>query len=986
MFLSDYLSLKSQNRRILIVSDISRAHSLLKQYEKNTGDLNRNVNCMTLNQLITALYYALISTSGYTDKFRQLDDTEAMMFFRSTVMAKRNELKYFTDERMLNLAMTKEMYRKAKLIRSNGWSGEEKKAVNSRVDDLKLLISEYEKVLEGESLMDNVGMLKYVLAAADNGTDLKAIANTALAAEISYLTEDVDRYTGLQKKLLSVLTDGTDCTVCVFDNEPSMSSLVNCRGKAAFYRGYGRFNEANYIANDILNDKLPFGDVQVLITSTEQLPAVSAALRGNGISMKVTSNYSLKDNAYVSLVKRIIAWADDDFSEKALENIMASPVICAEEELEDGSKKNLLAGQAYYNYVLNARDRREDSFTLGWGYARNCEFIEHERTIPDKSASILEMHAKLLDIFGENGEPYDEQKKVRPITIYKNLVEFVKTYSYASQEQGIAIESLRRLYGAVEFEAVEMTLSDCLQYIIEMLDELSISDEADPRAVTVQVLNDWCVPDRRYVYLMGLSLKDMQGNMVESPVLSDHELETYLFDGFVPTLKNKAELREKNILRSLGAFSGELITFGYSSYDTVTFCESNPSNVYREALACLGDDALENLIEFVYGNPCGLGGMKNKNVLTLKTSADVKLHTSNSALERLLECPKKYAFSDVLYIPENQYSESNYSKWLDAKCKGSFFHEIAERYVKEKLIKPSNEIYPDTADGALVDELANELKVKMLRQMPVAFNELADRETEQLAEAAKKYLNRLHAKLCEEKCRVLMAEQSFKDAQLQVTDYNGQVFDFVVNGIIDRIDYRLDSDKHKVLLRISDYKTGKKSSKEKADRQGKLIQYLVYEEALMNSGMVEVAMSDGTLRDVLLLDYVKDKIVELENNSALFGWSYEFEWFDYIFPMDAAGVIPLRIEAGALKYLNLSRLRSILTITEINKYYPDHMDLFKAVKDDYSKNFAIKDPNLSYLAIALREGDTDNIAKEEISDCRYCSYQYLCEKKKAGII
>lgn len=986
MFLNDYLSQKSQNRRILIVSDISRAHSLLKQYERKTGEAIHNVNCMTLNRLITALYYALISESGYTDRYRHLDDTEAMLFFRRVILTKRSELKYFTDERMLNLAMTKEIYLKAKLIRSNDWSGEEEKSANSRVGDLKLLISEYERALEGEALMDSVGILKYVLALAKNGTDLKAAVRIALAGEISYLTEDVDRYTGLQKELLSVLTSGGDCAASAFSTALSMASLTNCSGKAAFYRGYGRFNEANYIAYDLFENRIPFGEAQVLITSAEQLPAVTAALRGNGIPVRVTSNYSLKDNAYISLAKRIIAWADDYFSEKALESVFSSPVICAEEEAEDGSKKNLLAGQNYYNYVLRARERRDNSFALGWGYARNCEFIEHERTVPDVSICVLEMHTKLLSIFGEAGEPYSEQKTVRPITIYKELVEFVKAYSYASTEQGIAIESLRRLYGAVEFEAGRMSLTECLRYISDLMDDLCVSDEADSGAVTVQILNDWCAPERAHVYLIGLSLKDMQGSMVESPVLSDSEIEAFLSDGFAPTLKSNAELREKNILRSLGAFDGERITFGYSSYDTVTFCESNPSNVYREALACLSSVSLDTITEFVYGNPCGLGTMPLSIIHKSKSIADVKLHTSNSALERLLECPKKYAFSDILYIPENQYLESKHSKWLDAKCMGSFFHELAEKYVKERLIKLGNESYDATADGSLIDKLSDDIKQEMLKQMPVAFGELADHEAEQIAGYAKKYLSRLHAELSHGEHRVLMAEQSFKNAKLRVEDYNGQIFDFVIDGIIDRIDYRCDVSSQKVYLRISDYKTGKKYSKEKANSKGKLIQYLVYEEALMNSGMVEITLPDGTKQDIRLLDYVKGEIAKLENNSSMLGWNYEFECFDYVFPMDAAGVVPTRIEAGTLAGLNLTRLKSILTITEEKHYYPDHMDLFEIVKAEYMKKFSSMDSRLILLFGALKEGDTDIISKDVISDCQYCAYKNLCEKKKAGVI
>lgn len=988
MQLEEYLNSTENKRRILVVSDLSRGHDLIRKHEAVTGVMVHNITCMTIPQLIDEVDLYIQSENGFEIQNTVIDQTEAMMLFRSIIFKNLKSLKFFTNEKMMDLVTTKEIFNKANLVRSNGWTGAESKSGNSRVSDLKLLISEYEQKLEDEKLLDSIALLKTVIAKMKNWVDLEAELKNILSAEISYLKEDMEQISGIQREFLSLIQNNQDSPVELYAVNPTMEMLDHCGAKAEFFRGYGSYNEASFVANDILAKNLPFGSVTVLYTSQAQLAPITAALQGNGLSANIVSDYQAQNNAYISLARRILAWAKDDFSEKALEKILASSVIRAEVDDGTGTKINVLASQKYYDHVLKAKESKNSSIILGWGYNRNIDFITNRIAVAstDAEKSVLKLHKELIEIFGANDKPYDDKNKVKPSIVYKKLVQFMENNTSSSEEYAIGMDAIRRLAGAVNLEDRSLALSEIITFIDELLASISVSDTASADAISVQsVSGEWALLSRPNVYVIGLSLKDMQGSTTESPVLSDEEMEIYLGPGYKPTIKAKTDIREKNLYRTLKSFDGDSIVFGFSSYDTVGFYESNPSSFFREALHKFKGIEIDALPEFVYGNPVNAVDIASPKGMADKAGYDVRTTTSNSSMEVLLDCPKKYYYSKMLKVPENTYTESDYSQWLDARLKGSFFHEIAEKYVNQMLIKPVAESYEATADEALINSIAEKIKDEMLVEMPVAFKGLATRETEKLIEAAVSYLNRLHEILVASGWRALFTELRFDQATYGVEDYEANPYEFVLAGVIDRIDYFADHCAKKILIRIVDYKTGRKDSKKKEDNLGKLLQYAVYEKALMETGH----HTDETGVDKMLLDVVKEKIATLESLWNIDEWEVEFESFNYVFPMENKDFEPIRIEAGEIEGINLTRLKCILTALQDKKTYPDHLELREIVKE-YATKYVAKDAGISSLSANMdqvdRSGTVTGISKNEIEYCKYCDYGDACIHRKAGEI
>ncbi|MBP3199969.1 MAG: PD-(D/E)XK nuclease family protein [Butyrivibrio sp.] len=978
MQFKDFINTKTHTRRILIVSDISRGQSLIRLHEKQTGEMVCNVTCMTISQMVDSVYRYVLADAGFDEEYEFLDATSSMMLFRGVLLNNIKKMHYFTNDKLMDLATTYEIFGKVNLVRANGWSGKETKVNNDRVSDLKLLISEYEEKLSSEMKMDKVSKEKYVLEKLRSFADIKAELRLIFSADISYLAEDVNNLSGIEKDLLDVFINVDDPAVNAFGDGLTVAGLSNCSGKAKFYKGYGAFNEASYIANDIFEKKIPLGNVSVLYGSENQLPAITVALRGNGIPMNVLSNYSAKDNACISLAKRIIAWAKADFSEKELESVLSSPAICVQVEDGSGNVMNALAGQKYYKHILSARDRRDDGFVLGWGYERNSMFIQHEESITTETSikEVLKMHSALLDIFGEAGKPYDEKNKVRPITVYEKLVAFIEQYTSNGDDYAAGIGEIKKITGAIRFEERQLSLDESLQFIDDLLSEIQTSDSSSSEAVSVQALQGWRTLDRSYVYVIGLSLKDMQGNTTESPVLNDDEMEAFLANGYVPTVKNEAIRRENNLLYTLSSFSGEEITFGYSNYDTVNFCENNASAFYREALEAFDGRKIKDLPEFVYGNPTGNVDLSALPTWKDKPSYDVRLVSSSSTLETLLDCPKKYAYEKLMNVPDNEFTECDYSQWLDAKNKGSFFHGILDKYCDTRMILKSTQAYEATVDEILVNEIAKDIEKEMLLKAPCAFEGLADRETDDIAKAASRYIQILLDELNSSSTwRVLEAEQKFIDAEYPVEGFDGKVYQFEFTGFIDRIDYCLDKTAKKCFLRIVDYKTGKKENKETEDELGKLMQYAIYEKAVMQSGKFEVEKK-GTIS---LLDHIRDEIAELESDNSIYGYQYEFGCFQYVFPLDPLGEEPIEIFGAELERVNVVRLKAILDILEHKHVYPDHKELIEQVNNllvDYPGN----EDEINPLLNAISE------IKKEAKNCKYCAYNYVCTNRKAGEI
>ena len=1046
--LDQYLDKSTRNKRILIVPEVSKGNTLIRMYEKKTSKIIQNVSCQTVGWLAEQINNYVQAGKGYEAEYELIDDQSALIVFRSTLINNIGSLKYYHDkEKLLSIATTQELFEKVNLLRGNECIPDERSGDGKgRISDLKTLIEKYEENLETHKKHDKTARCKCALEYLRSGGGIKSVfgANT----QISYLKEGSELYDSIQKELLERISAQE---VVYFTDEISEDSVLKNlsdmdkeKHNISFFKGLGSFNEANYIAYDILDTKKNYGDVLVLYNSAEQLPAIRSALSGNGISMNVVSSNSATENCIISLARSIIAWAMDDYSEKSLEAILGSPICyvpglreakkeekqkpdCSEEntvvsdpseedvsednvddsnlsdEEKEKLKTNLLRGYKYYRYVTNARRMGDDGFALGWEYKRNKDFNQHEKTYTENNkdnedtkkyctdSEIIEMIGKMLDIFEEIGNG----KSLSMADLFGRLYEFVKEYTRpvfiktkdesgnekwikADNSREIGLSLLKGLKTAMAFDNKERDAKDLLNFADEALSSASTSDSSSSDAVTVRALNSWIPIDRKHVYITGLSLNEMQVSSSQSPVISDKEMKDLLGgkNCYIPSFENRNKRQQDILAQTLATFEDGTLSFGFSYWNAEKRSPVNPHYFYIKAYETIKqaeysfkdpeDISKDPFIYFEYGNPTAEKAVTKEDCKEKDGSViDVfeTINLSGSSLENLLSCPKKFAYSNskVERLPDNQYRTKDPAHWLDALRKGTFFHDVMEKYSRSDMRNAVNKLTDDEKQRIrnFAEEVFKETMIKIAP--PIEDKAVIDRNKDDLI---KKeiilYIEDLREDMRENHWKIWEPEKKFEDLILSVDTYadsegnSRKVTMRFHEGFLDCIDYRLvdDGTNKKVELRIRDYKTGKYDNKKDEFKNEELIQYKVYAEALKT----------------ILLDEAKIKISEAEGGKTE-GWPFEFVLFRYDFPSDRDKTAK-KIEICADELDNYStRLKVILTAMLENNTYPDVLELKKFGKD---------------LADRLKPAKLNEITSTV--DCKYCAYQNLCINRKSGEI
>lgn len=993
--LDEYLSQSDRKEKILIVSDVSKGNALIRIFENKEQKMVRNITCKNIDMLADNINNYELAKNGWDKGTEVMSDSEALMLFRHLVLfdcIDKDELSYYNNRDILNIATTQELFNKIILVRSNLWLSELEKKTEPRLKDVALLTSKYEEYLKANGKVDRVSRLINVIDTIKSwGGNADQELKCAFNADFSYLAEDSEQFTGIQKEFVNLLCSSDSavslCQQADTDNGQN-EILDNLKDKADFYRGYGSFNEANYIAYDILKKQIPFGKVTVLYSSDRQLRAISSALRGNKIPMKIISRFPASENGIILLAQRIIDWANEGFSESALERLLSSSnlkEINVKKTKKDGTEyeQNIVS----FKYVQDARNRRDKSFTLGWGYDRNCDFVEHELGLADseEKKSLLAMHQALLDIFEPGiGDMYSVPE------VSDKLITFMDDYSRCiSDADAAGIGLLRDLQITLQYDNDHYELADLCELFTDLLSSLRARDEEDNASVSVEAVRGWIPLERPYVYVTGQSLSEVKGSTNESPVLSDADMESLPETGYIPTILNEAKQKENDVYRTLSTFSGDSIIFGYSYFDAANNSMNNASSFYIKALKTIKGQKLDDVVEFVYGDDkvaTKINAVPSNKKTVFKKE---EWPTSKSQLETFLNCPKGYAFSDykVLGIPDTDSLEPDESMWMSYAQRGNFFHGIADEYSKNVLNKPSSVQYEDHVNEDELRRIASDIADKMLHEIqPEIFKGSADVEKEYYTQEAIKYFDWLHGNLNETGWRVLASELRFDKAEFEIKDFLGNSYTFLINGYFDRLDYRLDKSTNTVYLRIADYKSGKKKGQSEKLEHGTLIQHTVYCEALKTGKFVKDR--DNNI-SIPLSQYILEEIAALEGDASIKSWTeLEFDCFTYDFPIEDIGNHQIAIPKASIVTAASTRLSAILTYITENGFYPDPYDLHNAITEEtngYRTKYVSTYPELEGLPGKIG-GMNPDTKKLSTDICSYCSYTKLCEKRKAGDI
>ncbi|MCQ2752386.1 MAG: PD-(D/E)XK nuclease family protein, partial [Coriobacteriales bacterium] len=758
MHIKDFFLDISINKKILVTQGVARINNLISSYEKETKNITKNIDCVNLDSILNTLYIYYESLKGYKPQKTIIDKKLGAYLLRGVAIKNTKKLKYFNDENMLTVKTCEEIHNKLYLIRSCGFNDKQDKN-DPRIKDIALLIDMYENALASKKLHDRLSLIDEITQLLDTSKDAKQDIKLCFGAQIYYIQEDTEKLGEKEiafLKKICKLSGSQNPAINIWEIEPSIDVLKNIVPKAKLFKAYGSQNEANYIVYDILKNNYSLNDVAIYYSNDKNAQALEAAFRSKLLPLSFTSNLSLLSNPYLSLARRIINWAKNNFSETSLALIFQSDALSIGAKDIDGKYTNKLGGWHYLYHVISAEGRFSDTFTIGDGYKRNREFLAHEKQLrldanrENPMTWGMTLHEKLLDIFGEG----DEQcLKISPYEIFVRIFDFLLDYARNGKLKRTSLKQMEQCFYVLQMDERKLEFADSLDFVDELMSRCGFAPDEVANSVIAEKISDWKFLNRNHTYVIGLSYADMQLQTRQSPVLRDSEMQQYLGSGFKPTIQNNLKLRDSNILRTLSTFSGNTISFGYSSFDAATSKDQSPSTFFYDLLSYT-NTKLDDIQEFCYGKPDDdlkvLPGKNNSLAPKLQEKFSV------SRLQALIECPKQYYFQNVANIPCADFFKFDPKEWLDPLNKGTLFHSIAEDYIStifaldEKLENYKSiragllKSLPVKVDINLLTSLADKYAYKMVSEFPSPSKYIFEEEKSELLKVCIAYFDEWH--------------------------------------------------------------------------------------------------------------------------------------------------------------------------------------------------------------------------------------------------
>ena len=924
MKFSDWIR-ENNNKKIIITNSVANANKLCRKYNKESGEIVKNVNPFTLCMIATEFLQAYCAINEEYVMGTMID-SESATYILDKIL--RNNKLSFVPQESLCIKTTEEIFSSINQIRANKLKPSA--LSESKILELNNLIELYNNELEAQGFFDNIKLLQKVNEIFVNATkeDL-----------LFYLPWIKDCYFGILNDYEMTVCErtfmdnieavaGTTSTILEFTNEEPNDAV-----QYEFFKAYGMNNEVEFVVDSIEKEGLAYGDVNVLYTSGQYEDFIKCAFESKKIPYKFVSGSNIGKNDVVQFLVDILNWAKEDFLYESLAVVADNPQVTLKGIAPEDEKVRSVS--YYYDKYLRKK--------IGWGreryyingenedeYVFYNEFLKDLANTFESISDIGVLYEKLIGLCSKYIVKNKNNKKI--IAILKDKISFF------------------HLIGQVE-EAL------AIQYIQEHLLNLSISEDVSTCAVSVIKIGQVEVLDRENNFIIGLSSKQFSADVKESPVLSDNELEKYL-EGRIELSRDNPIRMRKKINTSLDSLSKGRIIMGYSRYDIVNMKENFPAAFYLECKE-LHNSCVEANCSYNYiVTPISIDSKSLLDRIVDEEAAEeaveeiveepvATINISASGLQTLIECVLKYYYSYVEHMTQREFLKKSDSSWLDPVTKGNLFHYFMEDYCNTVL--GQNEITETIPDNDTFNEIYDGVIKRIQEEMPYASQTIFEKERDDAKELVWNFLCEFYKQMSEDyqnniRWRIIGNEIKFKDIDytFKAVIENENNVDVTFNGGIDRLDGYVNSE-GVLCLRIIDYKTGNKGNKDKEIKANKQIQHFIYA--------------------IAALKYVEDNKAVLEE---LFGVQIQttvIEDMIYVFPYEK----PEEQELST---------KSVLEANMQNSEYklPSVVDniAWTTLSKIITNNSDIK----SQLELLI----ADNVAdiKKKDTHCKYCEYKKQC--------
>ena len=859
--LVQWLDTNRKKRKLLITEKVKEANRLVRRYNQD-GTPVEWLTVTKIEELAKQIVLIKLAESGEVQKFELLSDEVCTVVVEQLLYAVPDQER-FVPETSISRSTATEVLRIMNIIRSGAKReipGEVDDRMTRRYEQLQKLIDTYESELTKRQVYDKNRVIR-------EATEIMAQDPTRHLVwkdmEIAVLMPMELTY--LEKTFLDCI-GYTEVSYLISDADAGRSYR--------FFSGYGAVNEIGYITQDIVEKKRPFGQVTVLYTQPGQEAFLCSVFDQNEIPYHMVSGCSALSSKFVYTMREILLWIKDG------EKTVLAPTL---------KKSGCLHYETFGETESdNAESDKPESDNME---SDKTEYVSVENRMERELRLAVPM---------EEGEPKPE---VDIADFFARLVKLQKEYK---PKKSLQWAVTKPLYDELFATFAQMDLVEgyekAAEIILRDLEALRVSEAEAQDAVLIMKAGSRYVLDRPYNYVIGLSADDFQTTVVDSPVLSDAGISTFVNDtkGSVDYAKQSEDKKQEYLVQTFGSLpEGELI-LGYSTYDTVGMCDCSPSVFFIQMLEQYGgENALVPLYRAMYdllpyrlvdNNAISVSAeeieeltayRKKQEVMTEggeeteeidyggevetadndyegeEENADVedaaldydaeefdileKISLSPTAIQSMLHCPLQYYYHYVRHIPPEDDQNQDASRWLTASDKGTFVHAIFQKYCDLVFVNQQNissKLEQAKFDAVFENELA-----KMVEKQSYYSEAVYQTEKDEIYNATRNYLEHMHSEFSREgyPWKVECCEHKINTGRIyEITNDDETCAVWItITGIIDRLDSYTSPDGIKH-YRMVDYKSGKaKYMKAKIDNH-EWVQHTMYANAMRTDDKIQI--------------------------------------------------------------------------------------------------------------------------------------------------
>lgn len=933
--------MKQAGQKIVVTDRIMNGNRLIRKCNRELGMDTSRVTCMTLQQIATELLIAWTAMKGDQDnqglpghpgELEEITvlEPEAAAFVMDEIL--RNGSYDFLPAESRCLRTSQVILESVNQIRMNTPTEKYLYGGEHKIEELRHLIEVYEKTLQEKNKYDYPSLLQ-------KGTEILQQMNgesEQVSFYLPWLTEcSVGRLkdwepTVLEERFfrqLMELAGITDVQLDFYLEEPQQNY--------SFFKAYGNVNEIRYVTDYIIDKKIPYGEVNLFYAAPEYEPFLQSTFESIGIPCRFLTGRKVASGNLVQFMLAVLDFAQEDFLYEKLQRVIVNPLTTFGNIADENNTTALKDPIHCFNRILRKG--------IGWGKSRYLacvEELEKDEEQREKYLYFLQFLKELMDVFSEN-ENCGE--------LYRKLLAFTLRYTYARSLERRTLLGLLKEQVPVLAQVVTNGPEESIRLLKEHLQSLTIRESSETNAVNIIRIQNLEVIERPYNFVIGLSAGQFQTETIESPVLADEELQTYLSGKVLLATENGKRVRE-NLKRSFGTCSGCRIIMGYSTFDTIELRESSPSVFYLEYWERYGK-GVQQIDYCTYEQEKSHIRLKKAGAIgSTEETGPNPVEMSSSALQVLLQCPLQYYYHYMKMLPSMEFQQKNDYNWLNAAGKGNLFHRTMERYCREVVMGREEQI--KGADREQFLRIYEGVIKELLAEQPYTSKSLYEQEKEEGEKQIWNYLQVFHREMQAEaeqgkKWHILGCELGFEKLSWMIEDPDGQEkpLEIQFQGSIDRLDGYLKED-GTLCLRIVDYKTGNKDKKKKEIAQNRQIQHFIYTKAA--------------------LEYVRNHLEEVRQQLGGKIEKMGVESARYLFPFEESEDRMLEVSGTLIQNLQDGK---IALPGEVRELLWNTLGQFANGKGE-----AAQQAIMEYIDATQEDVKAENLP------CRYCNYTRQCRR------